>query len=45
MVQFTPTLLQSRTKDPGWDGNMQLDSLSSAPVLSVIGRTSVMVSN
>ena len=43
VVQFTPTLADVRTANPAWDGNMPLSSLESAPVLSVVGDTSVTV--
>lgn len=43
IVQFTPTLTNSRTPNPAWDGNMTLSPLNSVPVLSIIGNTSTMV--
>ena len=43
-VQFIPTLASNNwTPNPAWDGNMSLSSLESAPVLSVVGDTSVTV--
>ena len=42
-VQFIPSLVNARIANPAWDGNMPLSSLESAPVLSVVGDTSVMV--
>ena len=43
-VQFIPMLVNNNlTPNPAWDGNMSLSSLESAPVLSVVGDTSVMV--
>ena len=44
VVQFIPTLVGNRTANPVWDGNMSLTSLESAPVLSVIGDTTALVS-
>ena len=35
-VEFMPTLVNNRTSNPAWDGNMPLSSLESAPVLSVV---------
>ena len=43
VVQFTPTLVNTRTPDPAWNGNMSLTPLNSTPVLSVVGETSAMV--
>ena len=43
VVQFTPTLVNTRTPDPAWNGNMSLTPLNSVPVLSVVGGTSAMV--
>ena len=43
-TQFIPTLVNNNwMPNPAWDGNMSLSSLESAPVLSVVGDTSVMV--
>ena len=43
-AQFIPTLVNNNwMPNPAWDGNMSLSSLESAPVLSVVGDTSVMV--
>ena len=42
-VEFTPTLVNNRTSNPAWDGNMPLSSLESAPVLSVAGNEPVQV--
>ena len=44
VVKFIPALVNSRTVNPTWDGNMSLTSLESAPVLSVIGDTTTLVS-
>ena len=43
VIQFTPTLVNTRTPNPAWNGNMPLSSLESFPILSVIGETSTMV--
>ena len=45
VVKFTPRLVNSRSPNPAWDGNMPLSPLDSAPVLSVVGKTSAMVCN
>ena len=42
-VEFMPTLVNDRTSNPAWDGNMPLSSLESAPVLSVVGNEPVQV--
>ena len=43
-MQFTPRLVDNRTPDPNWNGNMALNSLQDAPVLSLVGETVATVS-
>ena len=43
-MQFTPRLVDNRTPDSTWNGNMALNSLQDAPVLSLVGETVATVS-
>ena len=44
MVQFTPSLEETRQSDGIWDGNMSVNSLDNSPVLFTTGATLAVVS-
>ena len=45
IVQFTPTLEDTRVRNLSWTGNGVLTQLNAFPVLSVVGETVAIVSD